>query len=212
MEIGTKIATLRRELGLTQAKLAQLAHVSTSAVAMYETNRRQPDDQVLTQIATALHVSPSELTSGTDLTASRYPTDRTEKMDSQQEKSTSATSDPAAKSKKEVSRSAETHSNKKTTAGAVDELVRSHTETTDRHEATSLVEATAHREIAYTAASEESSASLTTLTLTQEEARIILFTRMNPRAMPFLQDYIRSDGQKRESLEKAWKLIHEFQR
>jgi len=212
MEIGTKIATLRRELGLTQAKLAQLAHISTSAVAMYETNRRQPDDQVLTQIATALHISPSELTADTELTASRYLMDRTEPTVSQQEKSNSTALNPEAKSKKEVSQAAETDSSKKVTAGAVDEQVRSHTGATARNEAPSHAKVTAHQEVAYTAASEETNASLTTLTLTQEEARIILFARMNPRAMPFLQDYIRSDGQKRESLEKAWKLIHEFQR
>ncbi len=53
--------------------------------------------------------------------------------------------------------------------------------------------------------------NLTTLTLTREEARLILFTRMNPDCMTFLQKYITSEKREREQIEKAWKLIHEFQ-
>jgi transcriptional regulator with XRE-family HTH domain len=58
-------------------------------------------------------------------------------------------------------------------------------------------------------ASEET--NLTTLTLTREEARLILFTRMNPECMNFLQKYITSEQRERDQVEKAWKLIHEFQ-
>jgi transcriptional regulator with XRE-family HTH domain len=53
--------------------------------------------------------------------------------------------------------------------------------------------------------------NLTTLTLTREEARMILFTRINPDSMNFLQKYITSEKRERDQLEKAWRLIHEFQ-
>ncbi len=53
--------------------------------------------------------------------------------------------------------------------------------------------------------------NLTQLTLTREEARIILFLRMNPDAMPFFQSYIAASSRRREQLERTWRLIHEFQ-
>ncbi|QQE81421.1 helix-turn-helix transcriptional regulator [Alicyclobacillus sp. SO9] len=51
----------------------------------------------------------------------------------------------------------------------------------------------------------------TQLTLTLDEARVILFLRMTPEAMHFIQTYITSGNQRRSQLEKAWRLINEFQ-
>ncbi len=53
--------------------------------------------------------------------------------------------------------------------------------------------------------------NITTFTLSREEARLILFTRMNPETILFLQKYIMSDKREREQIERAWRLIHEFQ-
>lgn len=40
--LGQRIAALRRHLGMSQAELAQKVGVSTSAVGMYEQERREP--------------------------------------------------------------------------------------------------------------------------------------------------------------------------
>lgn len=58
---------------------------------------------------------------------------------------------------------------------------------------------------------ESGNTNLTQLALSREEARIILFLRMNPQSMPFFQSYIAAGGRRREQLERAWRLIHEFQ-
>ncbi|MFX4303441.1 helix-turn-helix domain-containing protein [Alicyclobacillus tolerans] len=147
MKATNRIAQLRKERGMTQAQLAKLAGVSTSAIAMYETNRRQPDEQILQQLSSALQVSPEELNNSktNNQTETRLP---------HQEKTQTVKAAPIAAAQ----------------------------------------------------------AGTTTLTLSREEARMILFTRMNPQAMEFLQAYINADAQKRAQVEKAWRLIHEFQR
>lgn len=50
------MAEIRKQQGLTQAALAQMAGVSTSSIAMYETNRRQPDTATIHALAKALKV------------------------------------------------------------------------------------------------------------------------------------------------------------
>lgn len=42
---GKKLAYQRKKLGLSQEQLAQKLNVSLSSIAMYETNKRQPDDE-----------------------------------------------------------------------------------------------------------------------------------------------------------------------
>lgn len=55
--IGERIAEIRKQQGFTQASLARLAGVSTSSIAMYETNRRQPDATTLQSLTEALGVT-----------------------------------------------------------------------------------------------------------------------------------------------------------
>lgn len=52
----------------------------------------------------------------------------------------------------------------------------------------------------------------TQLELTPEEAKIILFLRLNPASMTFFESYIRSDTRQRDQLTRTWRLIHDFQR
>jgi len=51
MELGNNIAKLRGALGLSQRSLADSLNVSSGAVAMWETNKRQPDVSTLIRIA-----------------------------------------------------------------------------------------------------------------------------------------------------------------
>lgn len=54
-------------------------------------------------------------------------------------------------------------------------------------------------------------AGSTTFQLSREEARVILFLRMNPRARAFFESYMLSDDNRRAQLERTWKIINDFQ-
>jgi len=157
--VGERIAQLRKERGLTQAKLAERARLSTSAIAMYETNRRQPDERTLAQIAEALGVEMAQI--APHLTAAAAPASRQAK--------------PAPN---------ESHPDDR--AATAPEPNREEREVDDAPGVTQLV-------------------------LTKDEARLILFVRMHPDAMPFLQSYVTADPDKRRQLERAWRLIQAFQ-
>lgn len=57
MELGNILAQLRKEKKLSQRELAISLGVSNGAVAMWETNRRQPDLEMLIKIAHFYNVS-----------------------------------------------------------------------------------------------------------------------------------------------------------
>lgn len=63
---------------------------------------------------------------------------------------------------------------------------------------------------AHAAEKSQPSINLTTFSLTAEEARIILFIRMNRDCLPFLESYIKADRSRREQLEATWRLVQEF--
>ncbi|GMA56617.1 helix-turn-helix protein [Alicyclobacillus sacchari] len=165
--LGERLAQLRKQRGLTQARLAERANISTSAVAMYETNRRQPDDATLLALAKALEVpittlkpdTAEQLTAGPTTTV----TPRAPVMGSEQTSSVSVQSPQNLQSLQSVK------------------------------EASSDAQ------------------GVTQLALTLEEARLILFVRMHPDAMPFLQQLVTADAEKRKQLEKTWRLIQAFQ-
>jgi transcriptional regulator with XRE-family HTH domain len=50
-----------------------------------------------------------------------------------------------------------------------------------------------------------------TLDLTRDEARIILFLRLNPDLMPFFRAFVTAEPRRRQQLLKTWDLIHRFQ-
>lgn len=62
--LGTRIAALRREAGLSQAQLAQRLKISPSAMGMYEQGRREPSVELLIALARELGVSMDFLLTG----------------------------------------------------------------------------------------------------------------------------------------------------
>ena len=62
--MGERIAQLRRNNGLSQAKLARTLGVSTSTIAMYEQGRREPSVSIIVALAAALGVTIDYLLTG----------------------------------------------------------------------------------------------------------------------------------------------------
>lgn len=64
--IGSRIATLRKQNGMSQSFLARILHVSASAVGMYEQGRRNPSIPILIAIADLFDVSLDFLLTGSE--------------------------------------------------------------------------------------------------------------------------------------------------
>ena len=62
---GARIAALRRQAGMSQARLAEQLGVSPSAVGMYEQGRREPSADVLVQLGKIFGVSVDYILTGT---------------------------------------------------------------------------------------------------------------------------------------------------
>lgn len=54
---GQRLASLRKVKGISQLELAQLLNLGQSTIAMYETDKRQPDVATIRNIANIFHVS-----------------------------------------------------------------------------------------------------------------------------------------------------------
>lgn len=54
---GKRIAELRKKRGLNQVLLSGMLGISRASLSHYETNRREPDFELLTKIADFFHVS-----------------------------------------------------------------------------------------------------------------------------------------------------------
>ena len=61
---GARIAALRRQAGMSQARLAELLGVSPSAVGMYEQGRREPSSDVLVALGKLFSVSVDYILTG----------------------------------------------------------------------------------------------------------------------------------------------------
>ena len=61
MSIGRQIKLLRKELGLSQEKLAEALNLSKSAISMYECENRQPNYLTLCTIANYFNVTVDAL-------------------------------------------------------------------------------------------------------------------------------------------------------
>jgi transcriptional regulator with XRE-family HTH domain len=161
MNLGEQIASLRKAKGWTQARLAEEAGLSASAIAMYETNRRHPDRAAMDKLAKAL---------GASLAAEGAQT---------LAKPAKAEAIQAVAAPASAARPAATSAGWSAKSSSAE--------------------------------SKSSQLKLTHLALTREEARFILFLRMNPRSKTFLESYMLADEEKRQQLEKAWRLIQDFQ-
>ena len=62
--MGTRIAALRREAGLSQAQLALRLGISPSAMGMYEQGRREPSMETVVAMARVFRVSTDYLLTG----------------------------------------------------------------------------------------------------------------------------------------------------
>ena len=60
-DIGNRIAEIRKQRGLNQDELAELATLSRISIARYETGKIEPGAQALGRIAAALEVSTDTL-------------------------------------------------------------------------------------------------------------------------------------------------------
>lgn len=65
--VGLRIKQLREELGLSQEKLAEKLNASPSSIAMYETERRQPNNDILIKLAKIFDCSIDYLLGNTDI-------------------------------------------------------------------------------------------------------------------------------------------------
>ncbi len=59
--LGTRLAALREEKGLSQSALARLAGTSQSAISQIEGGERNPSFSTIREIARALDVTPAHL-------------------------------------------------------------------------------------------------------------------------------------------------------
>ncbi|MBX5437156.1 MAG: helix-turn-helix domain-containing protein [Alicyclobacillaceae bacterium] len=186
MSLGPRIAKLRKAHGWTQAELAKRARISASAVAMYETGRRVPDGAALERIAEALGVSAEELA-----------------RDAATRVTTAAEASPAGKQPEPPPPDSE--------AAA---LQPKPTMPSDRRAQAATSRRAAPQPVTKTPAAAQvqlPSDEVPALSLSREEAAIILFLRANPTCLPFVESYIRADPREREQLARTWRLIRDFQ-
>ena len=66
---GERIRSLRKQAGLKQSELAAQLGVSTSAVGMYENNRRVPPRPVLLRLCSIFHVTADYLLAEEEVSA-----------------------------------------------------------------------------------------------------------------------------------------------
>lgn len=67
MTLGKRIATLRKQIGMTQEELSEKLGVSAQAVSKWENDLSCPDIMLLPSLAKLLHTSVDALLSGEDI-------------------------------------------------------------------------------------------------------------------------------------------------
>lgn len=65
--IGNRIKLLREELGLKQDELAKALNISPSSIGMYETNKREPNNEITIKLADFFGVSTDYLLGKSDI-------------------------------------------------------------------------------------------------------------------------------------------------
>ena len=66
-DIGLMISTMRRSRGLTQTDLAEKMQVSRSTIAMWESNKREPDLESLEALADIFNVDIGSIVGSPDM-------------------------------------------------------------------------------------------------------------------------------------------------
>lgn len=64
---GSRIKHLREDMGLTQPQLAKKLNISSSSVAMYETNKREPSDEIKLKMCKLFNCTMDYLTGRSDI-------------------------------------------------------------------------------------------------------------------------------------------------
>ena len=64
---GARIKYLRESIGLTQPELATKLKISSSAIAMYETDKREPSDEIKIQMCELFNCSMDYLVGRSDI-------------------------------------------------------------------------------------------------------------------------------------------------
>lgn len=187
MTVAEQLATIRKQKGLSQAKLARETGLSASTIAMYETNRRSPDLDTLQRLARALDVETKALAgpSATSQTAT-VPEPTVEQ---------SPPGIAARGPEDELSLSSAFEQ-------AVSSLSANHTKSINDTQS-----------VNHTNLASRSNPVNTELTLqvSPEEARILLAMRMSPAISNFLLSYVTATEEERERLERTWQVIRSFQ-
>lgn len=79
IQIGNRIKNFRQAKGLSQKDVAELMNVNRSTYSNYENGLREPNTKMISKIASALEVSPSDLMGWTgtykESSSSNYTTD-----------------------------------------------------------------------------------------------------------------------------------------
>lgn len=65
--IGSRLKLLREELGLKQEELAQRLSISPSSIGMYETDKREPNSEIIIKIANFFNVTVDYLLGTSDI-------------------------------------------------------------------------------------------------------------------------------------------------
>lgn len=80
IEIGKFIAKCRREVGLTQAQLAEKLNITDRAVSKWETGRSMPDSSIMLELCEILGITVTDLLSGEKIEAENYEKKATENL------------------------------------------------------------------------------------------------------------------------------------
>ena len=62
--LGKRISILRKKANMSQAELAELLHISSSALGSYEQGRRRPSSETLVSLASIFDVTTDYLLTG----------------------------------------------------------------------------------------------------------------------------------------------------
>ena len=78
IKIGKFIAKCRKEIGLTQAELAEKLNITDRAVSKWETGKSMPDSSIMLELCEILKINVNELLSGAVIEMKNY-NDKAEK-------------------------------------------------------------------------------------------------------------------------------------